>query len=144
MSKTSLSTTVVCSAISSKAVIWYESPFGLFQYSDLIWILFAAVLVLWSPTVCHPLFFPFYFLCIMCSCSSTSTVVIFLAHLSRRLCMSYCDHLPFVVSCHQSICTLSTILYDFSSETPRPVFFKQHVEPSVKGGLKICTNGHSL
>ena len=37
---------------------------------------------------------------------------------------------------------LSTPLNDFSSETPGPIFFKLHVEPSVKGGLKICSNGH--
>ena len=36
----------------------------------------------------------------------------------------------------------STPLNAFSSEIPRPVFFKLHMEPSVKGGLKICTNGH--
>ena len=39
----------------------------------------------------------------------------------------------------------STPLNDSSSETPKPVFFKQHVQPSVTGsgwGLKICTNGH--
>ena len=59
----------------------------------------------------------------------------FLAHLSQRLRMSYCDHLP-------SIVRLSTTLNDFSSETPVPIFFKVHVDPSVKGGLKICTNGH--
>ena len=51
--------------------------------------------------------------------------------------MSYCDHLPYV------IVRLSTPLNDFSSETPGPVFFKLHVKPSVKGGLKIYTNGHS-
>ena len=28
-------------------------------------------------------------------------------------------------------------LNDFSSETPEPNFFEIHVEPSVKGGLKI-------
>ena len=50
--------------------------------------------------------------------------------------MSYCDHLPSVVV------RLSTLLNDFSSETPRPVFFKLHMEPSVKVGLKICSNGH--
>ena len=27
-------------------------------------------------------------------------------------------------------------------EMPGPIFFKRHVEPSVKGGLKIYTNGH--
>ena len=49
--------------------------------------------------------------------------------------MSYCDHLPSVVR-------PSTYLNDFSSETSGPIFFKLHVEPSVKGGLKICSNGH--
>ena len=59
----------------------------------------------------------------------------FLAHLSQSLSMSCCDHQPSVVH-------LSTPLNDFSFETPRPIFFKFHVEPSVKGGLKIYTNGH--
>ena len=49
--------------------------------------------------------------------------------------MSYCDHLPFVVR------RPSTLLNGFSSEKPRPIFFKLHVESSVKGGLKICSNG---
>ena len=31
---------------------------------------------------------------------------------------------------------------DFSSETPSPIFFKLHVEPSVKGGLEICTTSY--
>ena len=35
-----------------------------------------------------------------------------------------------------------TPLNDLSSETPGPNFIKLHVEPCVKGGLKICTNGH--
>ena len=35
----------------------------------------------------------------------------------------------------------STPLKDFSSETPRPIFLN-HVEPSVKGGSKIYTNGY--
>ena len=38
----------------------------------------------------------------------------------------------------------STHLNDFSSELPGLIFFKLLVEPSVKGGLKICTNGHGL
>ena len=37
---------------------------------------------------------------------------------------------------------LFTPLNDFSSEIPGPNFFKLHVEPCVKGGLEICTNGH--
>ena len=53
-----------------------------------------------------------------------------------KLRMSYCDHLL-------SVFCPSTPLNDFSSETPGPVFLKLHVAPSVKGGLKICTNGHS-
>ena len=46
----------------------------------------------------------------------------------------------------QSVCPsvyLSTPLNNFS-ETSWQIFFKLHVEPSVKVGLKICTNGHSL
>ena len=57
-----------------------------------------------------------------------------LAHLSWRLRMIHCDHSP-------SVC-LSTPLNNFSSETPGPIFFKLHVEPSVKGGFKIFTNGY--
>ena len=49
--------------------------------------------------------------------------------------MSYCDHL---LSVHLSVHTFKQL------QTPGPVFFKLHVEPSVEGGLKICTNGHSL
>ena len=49
--------------------------------------------------------------------------------------MSYCDHLPSVVR-------PSTHLNDFSSEPPRPNFFKLHVESSVERGLKICSDGH--
>ena len=49
--------------------------------------------------------------------------------------MSYCDHLPSVVR-------PPIPLNDFSSETPGPIFFKLHVEPSDKGGLQICSNGH--
>ena len=52
---------------------------------------------------------------------------VFLAHLSWRLAV------------HPS-----TQLNNFSSETPGPIFFKPQVEHSVKGGLKNCTNGHSL
>ena len=37
-----------------------------------------------------------------------------------------------------------TPLNDFSTETSDPNFFKLHVEPFVKGRLKICTNGHGL
>ena len=43
--------------------------------------------------------------------------------------MSYCDHLPFVV--HPSVVHHPAICLQF------------HVEPFVKGGLKIHTNGHS-
>ena len=55
--------------------------------------------------------------------------------------MSYCDHSLSIV-CHPSVHSF-TPLNDFSSETPRPNFFKLYVEPCVKGGLKICKNGHS-
>ena len=51
--------------------------------------------------------------------------------------MSYCDHFPSVVR-------PSTPLNNFSSETPGPIFFKCHQEPSVNGGLKIFTYGHGL
>ena len=36
----------------------------------------------------------------------------------------------------------STPLNDFSSEMPGLIFFKLHVELSVKGELKIYSNGH--
>ena len=61
--------------------------------------------------------------------------------------MSYCDHLPSVVRPsihHSSVHTFTAALSDFSSVTPGPIFFKLHVEPSVKGGLKICSNGCGL
>ena len=55
--------------------------------------------------------------------------------------MSYCDHLPSVVRRCLSIICPPTLLNDFSSVTCGPIFFKLLMEPSVKGGLKICTNG---
>ena len=79
-------------------------------------------------------------------------VPILLAHLYQRLRMSYYDHLPpvsvhamsvFCLSLHPSFVHLPAPLTDFS-ETPGPIFFKLHVEPSVKGRLKIYKNGHSL
>ena len=63
-------------------------------------------------------------------------MLLFLAHLSQRVRMSYCDHSPSVV-------LPFTPLNDFS-ETPGPNVFRLHVEPSVKGGLKIYTNGQSM
>ena len=48
--------------------------------------------------------------------------------------MSYSDYLPL------SVCE-STPLKDFF-ETPVPILLKLHVEPFIKWGLKICTNGH--
>ena len=44
--------------------------------------------------------------------------------------------------CLSSVCPLIP-LNDFSSETHGQIFFKFHVEPSVTGGLKICSDGHS-
>ena len=52
----------------------------------------------------------------------------FLAHLSQRFRMSYCDRLQSIV------CNPSSI---HVFENPGPIFFKLYVEPSVKGGLKI-------
>ena len=49
--------------------------------------------------------------------------------------MSYCDHLP-------SGIPPSTPLSKVS-ETPGPIFFKLHVEPSSSGGLKICSEDDS-
>ena len=77
----------------------------------------------------------------------TSTCIAFLAHPSRKLRMSYCDHSWSVVSPHRClslVCSLSAPLNDFSSEVPGPIFFKLHVEPSVKGGLKIYINGQGM
>ena len=74
------------------------------------------------------------------SCTPFISERSFLA-LSRRLMMSCCDHLPSVV--RLSI-RPSTPLNDFSYETSGPLFFKLHVEPSDKGGVKIYTNGHGL
>ena len=48
------------------------------------------------------------------------------------IALSYCDHLPFICS------HLWTAF-----KTPWPNFFMLHVEPSIKEGLKIYTNGHS-
>ena len=57
----------------------------------------------------------------------------FLAHLSLQLRMSYCDHSPSVVRRRPSVVRRPfTLLNDFSSETPGPIFFKLNVEPSVK------------
>ena len=38
--------------------------------------------------------------------------------------------------------SISSHLWRTAPETSEPNFFKLHVEPCVKGGLKICTNGH--
>ena len=69
-------------------------------------------------------------------------MLLILAHLSLGS-VSYFDHLPSVV-CRPSVVRPQTLLNEFSSETPGQTFFKLHVETSVKGGLKICTNGHGL
>ena len=65
-------------------------------------------------------------------------IFFFLAHLSQRLRVSYCDHSLSVVP------RLSTPLNNFSSETPWAVFFKFLLKPSVNGGLKNCTNDLGL
>ena len=57
--------------------------------------------------------------------------------------MSYCDYLAFVVRPSSSVRRPSTPLNDFSSETPGQIFFKVHVETSVKGGLSR-TNGDTV
>ena len=41
-----------------------------------------------------------------------------------------------MITCHSSSV--------HTSETPGPIFFNLHEEPSVDGGLKICTNSHGL
>ena len=56
----------------------------------------------------------------------------FLVHLSQKLNMSYCGHLPSVV-----VRRASTPLNDLIFETPEQILFKLYVEPSVKGGLKF-------
>ena len=52
--------------------------------------------------------------------------------MSLFICFFFLAHLS-----HSSV-RLFTPLNDLSSETPGPNFFKVHVEPYVKGGLKIC------
>ena len=53
------------------------------------------------------------------------------------------DHMSSVVVRRPlSVCLSSAPLNDFSIETPGPFFFKLHVNPSVKGDLKICMNCH--
>ena len=63
----------------------------------------------------------------------------FLAHLSKAQ-----NELLWSLAVHRrpSVCRPLTPLNDFSSVTPGPIFFKLHVELSVKGELKICSNGH--
>ena len=58
--------------------------------------------------------------------------IVFLAHLSQS--MIYCDNLTSIRP------SVNIYLNNFSSETPGSNFFKRHMEPSVKEGLKICTN----
>ena len=53
--------------------------------------------------------------------------------------MNYCDDSPLII-CLSAVHLPS--LNDFSSETLGPIFFILHVEPSVKGGLKIYSSGH--
>ena len=77
-----------------------------------------------------------YVFCLM------SEAVVYLSEKEAAVCtsyVSYCDHSSSVV---RPSVRPSTHLNDFSSETPGPNFFKLNVEPSGKGGLKICTNGH--
>ena len=70
----------------------------------------------------------------------------FLAHLSRGLRMSCCDQLLSIfhrrlsVRRPSSVVRPSLALNDFSFKNPGPIFFKLHVEPSVKAELKIFTN----
>ena len=49
---------------------------------------------------------------------------------------------PLTLNVGSSVIRPSTPLNDFSSETPGPIFFKLHMELSLKGILKICSNGH--
>ena len=49
-----------------------------------------------------------------------------------------------MIACRpSSVFSPPTPLNDFSSETPGHIF-KYHVELSVNGGLKICSNGYDL
>ena len=54
------------------------------------------------------------------------------------------DDLLWSVAIHRPSIRPLSPLNDFSSETPGPTFFKFHVESSVNGVLKICSNGHGL
>ena len=48
-----------------------------------------------------------------------------------------------MITCRPSpICPPSIPLNDFFSVIPGPIFFRVHVEPSVKGGFKIYTNDY--
>ena len=70
------------------------------------------------------------------------------AHLSRRIRMSYCSHSPAGIHrpsvrlpVRSSVCPSvhtfeQLLLWNFWANS-----FKRYVEPSVKEGLKICTNG---
>ena len=54
--------------------------------------------------------------------------------------MSYYDH--FLPVFRPTVCpSIRSHLWTTFSETTCQIFFKLHVEPSVKGGLQICTNG---
>ena len=55
--------------------------------------------------------------------------------------MSYCGYMPSVFRSPPSI-RPSTISKDFSSETPKLIFFKVHMEPSINWGINICSNGY--
>ena len=55
--------------------------------------------------------------------------------------MSYSDHLPTAIR-RCPFVRLSPTPLNIFSEAPGPIFFKLHMEPSVKGMLKIYTNGH--
>ena len=60
----------------------------------------------------------------------------FLAHLSRSSGWSV------VITFHlSSIC--QHLWRTGSLKNPGPIFFELHVEPSIKGGFKICTDGHA-
>ena len=61
--------------------------------------------------------------------------------------------LSIVITCHLSVSLpfirphhwmTSSKKKKKKKNNPGPIFFKLHVEPSVKRGLKICTNGHGL
>ena len=64
----------------------------------------------------------------------------FLAHLSKAQ-----DELLWSLAVRRPpVCRPPVHTFEHLSVTSGPIFFKLYVEPSIKGELKICSNGHGL